>query len=141
MIGIRTLTIGYTKDIELAEKIARVTGAKFLSIETRPEGDTLLLDSKEQAKWRSRGWRLEGRTAKKTLVANIVDDHEGIGTHEERKGEVQSGRMGEGYSKGGRLKASMLVESANKGSSEVEDDSSLGQDDDAVDDEMDEQSE
>ncbi|KAL9134105.1 MAG: hypothetical protein Q9175_004712 [Cornicularia normoerica] len=141
MIGIRTLTIGYTKDIELAEKIARVTGAKYLSIETRPEGDTLLLDMEEQAKWRSRGWWLEGRTAKKTLVANIVDDHEGIGTHEERKSEVQSGRMGEGYSEGGRLKASMLLGSANKGSSEVEDDSSLGQDDDAVDDEMDEQSE
>ena len=31
MIGIKTLTIGYTKDIELAEEIARKAGAKELS--------------------------------------------------------------------------------------------------------------
>lgn len=31
MLGIQTLTIGYTKDIELAEEIARQAGAKELS--------------------------------------------------------------------------------------------------------------
>lgn len=88
MIGIKTLTIGYTKDIELAEKIARATGAKQLLIETRPEGDTLMLNAEEQTKWRSRDWRLEGRTAKKTLVTNIVEDHSGSRTEKERKSEM-----------------------------------------------------
>ena len=107
MVGIKTLTIGYTRDIELAEKIARATGAKELRIETMPEGDTLLLDDEEQAEWRKRGWKLEGRTAKKKLVADTVDDK----TEAERKSEIQSGYLSEGYSEGGRLKASMLVKS------------------------------
>ena len=41
----KCLTIGYTKDIELAEQVARATGAKELIIETRPEGDTLMLST------------------------------------------------------------------------------------------------
>lgn len=153
MIGVKTLTIGYTKDIKLAEKIARATGAKELIIETRPEGDTLMLNAKEQGKWRKRGWRLEGRKAKKTLMANIVEDHSGNGTEEERRSEMQRGPTREGYSGGGRLKASMLFETANEGSSGVEDDSSKGSsgveddsssvqdDDDWADDEKNEHSE
>ena len=107
MVGIKTLTIGYTRDIELAEKVARATGAKELRIETTPEGNTLLLDKKEQAEWRTRGWELEGRTAKKKLMADTVED----GTEAERKSTIQSGHISGGYSEGGRLKASMLVKS------------------------------
>ena len=105
MVGIKTLTIGYTRDIELAEKIARATGAKELHIETMPEGDTLMLDEEEQAQWTKRGWQLEGRTAKKKLTADTVDER----TDVERKSKIQSGHITEGYSEGGRLKASMLV--------------------------------
>lgn len=32
MVGIKSLTIGYTKDIESAEQIARLTGAKELEV-------------------------------------------------------------------------------------------------------------
>ena len=108
MVGIKTLTIGYTRDIELAEKIARATGAKELRVETMPEGDTLMLDDEKQAEWRKRGWELERRTAKKKLVADTVDAR----TENERKSKIQSGHMIEGYSEGGRLKASMLVKSS-----------------------------
>lgn len=134
MIGIKTLTIGYTKDIELAEKIARATGAKQLLIETRPEGDTLMLNAEEQAEWRSRNWILDGRTARKTLLTNIVEDHSGNKTEEERKKEMQGGHKSEGYSEGGRLKASMLYGTESDGSSGAKDDRSLGQDDDKTDD-------
>lgn len=128
MIGIKTLTIGYTKDIELAEEIARATGAKQLLIETMPEGNTLMLSAAEQAEWASRGWSLEGRTAKKALKPNTVEDYSGNGTEEERKNEVQKGYISEGYAEGGRLKASMLHDMGSEESSEVIDDSSSGQD-------------
>ena len=141
MIGIKTLTIGYTRDIELAEKVARATGATELFVETRPEGDTLTLSVKEQAEWRKRGWRLEGRTAKKTLMANHVKDNSGNENKEGRKGEVQHDYLGEGYSEGGRLKASMLVETSSEESSGAKDDLSSGQDDDYVHDEGNQQSE
>lgn len=141
MIGIKTLTIGYTRDIELAEKVARATGATELLVETRPEGDTLTLSLKEQAGWRKRGWRLEGRTAKKTLMANLVKDNSGDENEEGRKAGVQSDYMGEGYSEGGRLKASMLFETSSEESSGAKDDLSSGQDDDHVDDEGDQENE
>ena len=51
MVGIKTLTIGYTKDIELAEKAARATGMRRLSIQTCPEGHSLNLNEEERAKW------------------------------------------------------------------------------------------
>ena len=139
MIGIKTLTIGYTRDIELAEKVARATGATELLVETRPEGDTLTLSVKEQAEWRKRGWRLEGRTAKKTLVANLVKDYSGDESEQGSKGEVQHDYKGEGYSEGGRLKASMLFETSSEDSSGTKDDLNSGQDDE--DDEGSEQSE
>lgn len=135
MIGIKTLTIGYTRDIELAEKVARATGATELFVETRPEGDTLTLSMEEQAEWRKRGWRLEGRTAKMTLMANLVKNQSGDESEEDGMGESQSYQMSEGYSEGGRLKASMLFPTPSESSSEAKDTLSSGPEDDCVDDE------
>ena len=115
MIGINTLTIGYTKDIKLAEEIARASGAKELFIETRPEGDTLMLNAEEKALWRNGGWTLDGRTAKKTLVPSLGEDSFRAGIREERKSEMQSGYISGGYSEAGRLKANMLFEKPTDG--------------------------
>lgn len=112
MVGIKTLTIGYTRDIELAENVARATGAKELCIETQPEGETLMLNEEEQAEWRNRGWTLVGRTAKKTLVPIVEDDDDDARSRTEEKDKqikIQSGNVNKGYSEGGRLKASMLI--------------------------------
>lgn len=141
MIGIKTLTIGYTRDIELAEKVARATGATELLVETRPEGDTLTLSVNEQAEWRKRGWRLEGRTAKMTLMANLAKNQSADESEERKTGKSQSQHMSEGYSEGGRLKASMLFPTSSEGSSDAKDTLSSGQDDDSADDEGNEQSE
>ena len=115
MVGIKTLAIGYTKDIKLAEKIARATGAKELFIETRPEGNTLMLNAEEQTKWRNKGWKLEGRIAKKTLRADSVGENFVDGAEDEKKSEIQNGYMSEGHSEPGRLKANMLVENVGEG--------------------------
>ena len=114
MVGIKALTIGYTKDIELAERVAGATGAKELIIETRPEGDTLMLDEDEQAEWRKRGWRLEGRTAKKTLVTDGAEDCSGDEAEKEDGGrrersDLQPRNPGEEISEPGRLTASMIA--------------------------------
>ena len=66
-VGIKTLTIGYTKDIELAEQIARLTGAKELEVRTSPEGNMLMLNEQERELWLERGWGLKGKTAHRTL--------------------------------------------------------------------------
>ena len=127
MVGIKTLTIGYTKDFELAEKIARATGAKELAIETRPEGDTLMLSAEEQAEWRNRGWLLVGRTAKKTLVA----DHAGENQPEKgKKSEIQNVHGKEGFSEGGRLKAHMLIKTGSESIDGDYDDDDRTEDDD-----------
>ena len=42
-------------------------------------------------------------------MANVVNDHSGNATKKKRKSEIQSGHVNQGYSEGGRLKASMLV--------------------------------
>ena len=128
MIGIKDLTIGYTKDIELGEKIARATGAQNLAIETRPEGDTLLLNSEEQAEWISRGWALDGRTARKTLVASTEDEK---GSRIDEKKDEWQRRGHESYSEGGRLMASMLFETSGKSSRRKDDDTTVCQDDDS----------
>lgn len=73
ILGIKTLTIGYTKDIELAEKVARMTGVRRLSIQTFPEGHSLNLNEEKRAKWLDQGWRLEGKTAYKTLVVDVME--------------------------------------------------------------------
>lgn len=111
MVGIKTLAIGYTIDYELAEEIARATGAKELAVETRPEGNTLMLSAEEQAEWRNRGWLLVGRTAKKTLVADHAGKHQ---PEKEKKREIQSEHGKEGYSEGGRLKAHMVVKTGSE---------------------------
>ena len=67
MVGIKSLTIGYTKDIELAEQIVRLTGAKELEVRTSPEGNMLMLNEKERELWLERGWELKGKTAHQTL--------------------------------------------------------------------------
>ncbi len=50
MVGIKTLTTGYTKDME-----------------------PLNLNEEERAKWLDQGWRLEGKTAYKTLVMVVMN--------------------------------------------------------------------
>lgn len=55
MVGIKSLTIGYTGDIKLAEQIARLTGAKELKVRTTPEGNMLMLNEKERELWLERG--------------------------------------------------------------------------------------
>lgn len=70
MVGIYSLTIGYTKDIHLAEEIAKDAGARELTIKVCQEGDTLGLRKEERENWEKQGWRLEGAIAHKTLVGN-----------------------------------------------------------------------
>ncbi|MCJ1320492.1 hypothetical protein MMC15_005832 [Xylographa vitiligo] len=72
MVGIKALTIGYTKDIQLAEEIAYDAGAKELIIRAHPEGDTLGLNTEERKAWIEKGWRLQGATAHKSLTRNDV---------------------------------------------------------------------
>ena len=67
IVGIKTLTIGYTKDNDLAERVARAIGVRHLLIETCPEGHSLVLNKEERAKWLSNGWRVEGKAAHKIL--------------------------------------------------------------------------
>ena len=67
MAGLKTLTIGYTKDNVLAERIARVIGVRQLFIQTCPEGTSLALNMEERAIWSDSGWRLEGKMARKIL--------------------------------------------------------------------------
>ncbi len=134
MIGIKTLTIGYTKDIELAENIARATGAQELLIETRPEGDTLMLDVEEQAEWRNRGWRLEGRTAKKILVANLVEENPAEVNQDERKNKMRNVYTDRDDPDAGRLKANMLYERDSDGSDEMDDEESPRSNGDQTDD-------
>lgn len=105
MIGIKTLTIGYTRDITLAEEIAREAGANELVIRTCPEGDTLNLSKSDQAMWIEKGWRLEGHVACKTLIEELPHEPE---DRYQQKNKRQRQALG-GYSEGGRLTASMQV--------------------------------
>ncbi|MCJ1392814.1 hypothetical protein MMC18_005685 [Xylographa bjoerkii] len=93
MIGIKALTIGYTKDIQLAEEIAHDAGAEELIIRVRAEGNTLGLNSEERRAWVEKGWKLEAATAHKRLIRNNTLQRE-LPIEEE--------------SEGGRLKSSML---------------------------------
>lgn len=138
-MGIQTLTIGYTKDIELAEAIAREAGVKELSktfhtlfpptantnhiatttivIRTCPEGEDLFLSRSERAKWIERGWRLVGRTARKTLInespeqpaSQILRQRDADANLHRQKHKMQREMSIDGYSEGGRLKANMEV--------------------------------
>ena len=93
MVGIKALTIGYTKDIQLAEEIAHDAGAKELIIRVHPEGDTLGLNTDERQAWTEKGWRLQGATAHKSLT---------------RKDVARLTQTKEQRSEGGMLKNSMM---------------------------------
>ena len=93
MVGIKTLTIGYTKDIELAEQIAQDAGAEELIVKVQPEGHSLGLSDEERLLWWNRGWRLAGDTAHKSL------------RHHDKPIETQHSDDLEQ----GRLKGSMLI--------------------------------
>lgn len=82
MVGLETLTIGYSKDIGLAEEIARATGARELFVCVCPEDHTLNLRREEREEWTAKGWSLERDKARKVLV-------------EESPGEGKNG-LGEG---------------------------------------------
>ena len=41
IVSIKTLTIDYTNDIELAKKVVRATDVRWLSIQTYPKGYSL----------------------------------------------------------------------------------------------------
>lgn len=97
MVGIQSLTIGYTKDIELAEEIAKDAGAEELIIRVCPEGNTLHLSKQERLQWISRGWRLEEATARKTLSKK-----------KSVKKRFRRSKRNQGDSDGGRLKSSMM---------------------------------
>lgn len=68
MVGIKSLTLGYTKDIRLAEEVAQDIGARELIIIVHPEGKSLGLNEQERLHWSNSGWRLEGAKAFKSLV-------------------------------------------------------------------------
>ena len=97
MVGVKRLTIGYTKDIDLAEEIAKDAGAEELIIRVCPEGNTLHLSREERLQWISRGWRLQEATAYKRLVRKPSV-----------RRRLRRSRHDEGDSEGGRLKSSML---------------------------------
>lgn len=94
MVGIRTLAIGYTKDIELAERIAKDAGVEELIISVRPEGISLGLNDPERKQWSNAGWRLEGTTARKHLDKRTI---------------ARELSFQDQDSQGGRLKSSMIV--------------------------------
>ncbi|SLM35145.1 hypothetical protein LPUS_04228 [Lasallia pustulata] len=96
IVGVNALTIGYTKDIELAEEIAKDAGARELTIRVYQDGNTLGLRKEERRKWESEGWRLEGAIAHKTLLENYSVERKKL-------------RHSESRSDGGRLTSSMLV--------------------------------
>lgn len=104
MVGIKTLTIGYTKDITLAEEIAREAGANMLVIRTCPEGDTLNLDEDDRAMWIERGWRLESHSAFKALIEEAPAEPDDQVQQKKRRTEALRGD-----SEGGRLKANTRV--------------------------------
>jgi len=68
MVGIKSLTLGYTKDIRLAEEVAQDVGVWELIVIVHPEGKSLGLNEHERLHWSNRGWRLEGAKAFKSLV-------------------------------------------------------------------------
>ena len=115
MTGVKKLTIGYTKDIGLAEKVARTAGAYELIIQTRPEGQSLDLDKEERAEWLEHGWRLEGKTAYKLLFVEAPEEQDSPSQEhrsngqKHNKGVKREEVLHNDYSEGGRLKALMMV--------------------------------
>ena len=110
IVGIQTLQIGYTKDIELAEKIARATGARELSVRVCPEGAELRLNAEERNEWARRGWRLEAAVAYKTLISSDKEQTQSSDQKEKKIGIGKArGNLEREASKDGRLTASMFA--------------------------------
>ncbi|KAI4130817.1 MAG: hypothetical protein LQ347_003235 [Umbilicaria vellea] len=97
MVGIHSLTIGYTKDIQLAEGIAKDAGAQELAIKVHADGKALGLRQEERVRWEEQGWRLEGATATKNLGGT-------------RSLKRRRSRISGSDSDCGRLTSSMLLE-------------------------------
>ena len=67
-IGIQTLTLGYTKDLDLAERVARAARVQELVVRICPKSGGIVLNQRERSHWLGRGWRLERAVAQKTLI-------------------------------------------------------------------------
>ncbi|KAF2091722.1 hypothetical protein K490DRAFT_61151 [Saccharata proteae CBS 121410] len=64
-VGLRKLTIGYTKDLDLAQKVANSVGAEELVVQLAPESRWYGVDDLDRAAWISKGWTIEDREARK----------------------------------------------------------------------------
>lgn len=65
VVGLKKLAIGYTHDHELAEAVARSTGAKEVVVKA---DEWLGFIDDERDGWEARGWRIEGMEARKELL-------------------------------------------------------------------------
>lgn len=110
MVGIRTLTIGYTKDIILAEKVARATGAKKLIIRVCPEGEALRLDDRAKAKWVEKGWTFNDTAAHKRLIFDDEEEERRDERVKRQKASMETRRRKRNHPEAGRLTAAMIVE-------------------------------
>jgi len=68
IVGIQTLTLGYTKDFDLAERVARAARVQELVVRICPNSGGIMLNQRERSHWLGRGWRLERAVAQKTLI-------------------------------------------------------------------------
>ena len=68
MMGVKILTVGYTKDADLVEDIAKAIGAQEVIIRVCPEANLLWLDKDERLNWSKHGWQFEGAVAFKSLA-------------------------------------------------------------------------
>ena len=118
MTGITTLTIGYTKDNELAEEIARATGARELVIKCCPEGNERNLNEQEEQRWLNNDWRFMGKAAHKTLIAEELEDQEMTEERDklmERRKSLIQGERGIGTAADiGRIMSSMEVKESDQ---------------------------
>ena len=53
------------RTFQLAEQVARATGAEEVVTEARPEGDTLMLSTEEKARWEKKTLDIVGRDCEK----------------------------------------------------------------------------
>lgn len=68
IVGIQTLTLGYTKNLDLAERVARTARVQELIVRICPKSGGIVLNQRERSHWLGRGWRLERAVAQKTLI-------------------------------------------------------------------------
>ncbi|KAI9814206.1 MAG: hypothetical protein M1827_003372 [Pycnora praestabilis] len=101
MRGLKQLTVGYTRDVILAEEIARTAGVEEIIIRVRPEDHHHGLTREEHAQWIIGGWHFEGAEAHKTLGPQRRDSVDTLDSVELR---------GEAGSDPGQLRSDMLVD-------------------------------